>query len=75
MRPETPESENAGTMAPLQKFMFDRSFDPEREVTEKEPEGVEEEPEEEIVMFTEEQILFPNKGQLPAERRTEIALL
>ena len=57
MRTETPESKNAGTMAPLKKFMFDRSFDPEKEVTEKEPEEVEEEPEEEIMMFTEEQMV------------------
>ena len=38
MRPDNPKRENAGTMASPQKFMFDRSFDPEEEAPEKAPE-------------------------------------
>ena len=58
MRPDTPESENASTMASPQKFMFDRSFDSGEETPEKDPEveAVEEEPQEEVAMFTEEQM-------------------
>ena len=58
MRPDNPKRENAGTMASPQKFMFDRSFDPEEEAPEKAPEfeAVEEEPQEEVAMFTEEQM-------------------
>ena len=51
-------------MASPQKFMFDRSFDPEEEAPEKAPEfeAVEEEPQEEVAMFTEEQMAVARKS-------------